>query len=131
MKLHNYKVFLQLFGMIFLAYLLHKWAFFYFNIDTTDFKLGLEKLYLIFSLFAIFATLVLLRVKIKNFDQVGMAFLWVSMLKFGMAFWVAKPLLLSKEGTIFLEKNNFLIVFMLFLAIETIIAIQLVSRKQD
>jgi hypothetical protein len=131
MKSHNYKVFVALFGMIFLAYLLHKWVFFYFNIDTTDFKLGLEKLYLTFSLFAMLATLVLLRVKIKNFDQVGMAFLWVSMLKFGMAFWVAKPLLFSKENSISFEKNNFLIVFMLFLALETIIAIQLVSRKQD
>jgi hypothetical protein len=131
MKLQNYKIFLKLFGMIFLAYLLHKWVFFYFNIDATDFKLDLEKLYLIFGLFAIFATLVLLRIKIKNFDQVGMAFLWVSMLKFGMAFWVAKPLLFSKQSSISFEKNNFLIVFMLFLAIETIIAIQLVSRKQD
>jgi hypothetical protein len=129
MKLQNYKIFLKLFGMIFLAYLLHKWVFFYFNIDAADFKLGLEKLYLIFSLFAIFATLVLLRIKIKNFDQVGMVFLWVSMVKFGMAFLVAKPLLFSKQSSISFEKNNFLIVFMLFLAIETIIAIQLVSRK--
>jgi hypothetical protein len=128
MASHKYSVFFKLFGMVFLSYFVHKCCFIYFEINPQLFKCPLEVLYAAFSSFALLFTIVLKWVKTKNFDQMGMAFLWGSMLKF-IAFWFYKNFFFSEEKTILFEKNNLLILFVLFLAIETIVAISLLSKK--
>ena len=128
MASHKYSVFFKLFGMVFLAYLVHKCCFIYFEINPQLFKCTLEVLYAAFSSFALLFTIVLKWIKTKNFDQMGMAFLWGSMLKF-IVFWFYKSFFFSEEKTILFEKDNLLILFVLFLAIETIVAISLLSKK--
>lgn len=86
---------------------------------------------LLFLLFFVFSNLILFLVKKvseKSFDNTGMVFMMATFVKTGAVYFIIKPILSLPNNQI--EKTNCLIVFMCFLAIETIITIGILNKKQ-
>lgn len=97
-------------------------------------KLAQEKFYFptafLFLLFFVFSNLILFLVKKvseKSFDNTGMVFMIATFVKTGIVYFIIKPILNLPNHQI--EKTNCLIVFMCFLAIETIITIGILNKK--
>jgi hypothetical protein len=86
---------------------------------------------LLFLLFFVFSNLILFLVKKvseKSFDNTGMVFMMATFVKTGVVYFIIKPIISLPNNQI--EKTNCLIVFMCFLAIETIITIGILNKKQ-
>ena len=84
-----------------------------------------EVVYGFFAASSIVIVAILLRVRQRNIDSVGQAFLLLTCVKAGAAYLVVRPAL--EPGHDF-EKLNFFIVFAIFLAIETVISIRILNR---
>lgn len=85
-----------------------------------------------YLLFSLGSTLVLTVVHIvyqRNKDIVGMSFLLVTMVKFILAGIIGRPLW-SGDGSSRMAQWNFLALFLLFLAIETVLTIRILNKKQ-
>ena len=85
----------------------------------------------LFLIFFVFSTLILFIVKKvseKSFDNTGMVFMIATFVKTGIVYFIVKPIINLPNHQI--EKTNCLIVFMCFLAIETIITIGILNKKQ-
>lgn len=93
------------------------------------FHLSILVLYVIYFVFSKIILFVLIQVSKKNFDNVGMTFLVITSVKMAISFFIVRPILnSSEENTI--EKANFFFIFILFLAIETLITIRLLNKNQ-
>lgn len=86
-------------------------------------------LYLLYIIFSKIILFVIVKVSEKNFDNTGMTFLVCTTIKMAVSYFILRPVLnLPTENTI--EKVNFFFIFILFLAIETLITIRLLNKKQ-
>tara|TARA_R110000868_G_scaffold346234_2_gene607283 strand:- start:223 stop:615 length:393 start_codon:yes stop_codon:yes gene_type:complete len=130
MNIQSFKPLFNLTGLAILAYIIHRTAFHFLVIDDLNFYYSLEKLYLLFYVLSIIVFTILLKVKEKSFDNVGMSFLLSTSVKMIFCFLILKPLLKSTASENTLEKTNFFVIFILFLAIETILTIRLLNEKQ-
>ena len=130
MNLKTYKPLLGLLVLAVLAYVLHKLAFYFLKINTLTFYYSIETLYLMFLGLSILVFIVLLKVKEKSFDNVGMSFLLGTSIKMVVCYVILRPLLLVSNSSIAIEKNNFFVMFILFLTIETILTIRILNEKQ-
>ena len=63
--------------------------------------------------------------------NVGFIFLFLTTFKMGVAYVFLKPILKAHLANPSIEKINFLVVFLLFLTIETWITIQLINTKKQ
>lgn len=113
-----------------LAYLIHRVIFYALEINDTPFYYSIETLYLLFLVLSIMVFVVLLKVKERSFDNVGMSFLLSTSVKMIVCYVILKPILqvTNEENT--LEKINFFMMFIIFLAIETILTIRILNEKQ-
>ncbi|WP_264520064.1 hypothetical protein [Flavobacterium sp. N1994] len=87
-------------------------------------------LYLLFMLFSMVIVFILMKVKEVMMNSVGYAFLAFTTLKMAIAYLLLRPIIhihLPKTPT---EKMNFFVVFIYFLAIETILTIRILNNKQ-
>lgn len=116
--------------LVFLIYLLHKAIFYVFNIKDNNFEYSLELLYLFFFILSIIIIKILLIVKKKSFDNVGMSFLLATSVKMIFCYLILRPLLQIPETQNPTERINFFVLFIVFLAIETLFTIRLVNEKQ-
>lgn len=130
MNLKNYKPLLSVLVLSASAYLLHKIVFYILKINDSAFLYSIETLYLIFLGLSVLVITVLLKVKERSFDNVGMSFLLGTSIKMIFCYLFLKPILQSSNVNISIEKKNFFIMFILFLAIETIITIRILNEKQ-
>lgn len=130
MNLKKLFPFLILFGVTFLLYLIHKMVFYSFHINEDEFHYSLETLYLFFLFLSGIIFGILLTIRKKNFDNVGMSFLLVTTAKMGFCYLILRPLLQSTNLNNPIEKINFFILFIVFLIIETLFTIRLVNEKQ-
>jgi hypothetical protein len=130
MNLKNYKPLLSVLVLAALAYILHKIVFFVFKINDYAFFYSIEMLYLVFLGLSIVVVTVLLKVKERSFDNVGMSFLLGTSIKMIFCYLLVKPILQASNVNSSFEKKNFFIIFILFLAIETIITIRILNEKQ-
>ena len=130
MILKNYKDFLFLIISVLLAYVVHKLIFYFFKINQEVFYYSLEQLYVLFFILSFGIILILLKIKKRNFDQVGMSFLLLTSIKLGVYYLFLKPILNSKQYNIATEKTSFFALFILFLTIETVVTIRILSEKQ-
>jgi hypothetical protein len=73
---------------------------------------------------------VLLKVKERSFDNVGMSFLLTTSIKMIVCYLILKPILQVTFQNNAVEKKNFFMMFILFLAIETILTIRILNEKQ-
>lgn len=122
--------FLTLLGIAFLLYVIHKMVFYSFNINQEPFHYSLETLYLFFFVLSVIIFKVLLTIKERSFDNVGMSFLLVTSIKMVFCYLILRPLLQVPKPNDPTEKINFFILFIVFLTIETLFTIRLVNEKQ-
>ena len=122
--------FLTLLAIAFLLYVIHKLVFFGFSIHQETFHYTLETLYLFFFILSAIIFKVLLIIKEKSFDNVGMSFLLVTSIKMVFCYLLLRPLLDTPKPNNPTERINFFMLFIVFLAIETLFTIRLVNEKQ-
>ncbi|MEL1246000.1 hypothetical protein AAEO56_17130 [Flavobacterium sp. DGU11] len=65
----------------------------------------------------------------KSKDNTGYIFVGATLLQMGLCYLMLRPILAMGDAARF-EKINFFIVFLLFLAIETLLTIRLLNNKQ-
>jgi hypothetical protein len=112
------------------SYFAHQYLFEVMKISTKDFSYSLLSLYLFFGIFSIVLRVVLFQVRSQNFDLVGMSFLIVTTVKMMTCFVFVRPILKSISSTSGIEKINFFMLFIVFLAIETLVTIRILNEKQ-
>ncbi|MNF25602.1 hypothetical protein D3C84_62220 [compost metagenome] len=130
MDLKNYKPLLYILFFAGAAYLLHKMIFSALKIDEEHFYYSLETLYLLFFVLSITIMFIILKVKERSFDNVGMSFLLATSVKLILSGIILKPLLQLSNQMDTIQKKNFFAIFILFLAIETILTIRLLNKKK-
>lgn len=130
MILKNYKSFLFLLISVVIAYVLHKLIFYIFKISQETFYYSLERLYAVFFVLSFVIIFILLKIKERNFDQLGMSFLLLTSSKMVFYYFLLKPILKIRLYDIQTEKINFFVLFVLFLTIEVVVTIRILSEKQ-
>jgi hypothetical protein len=130
MNLKKLYPFLTLMGISLLLYGIHKLIFYVMKIKQEQFHYSLEALYLLFFLLSSIIFVVLLKIKEKSFDNVGMSFLLATSIKMVFCYLILRPVLQIPKSNNPTERINFLILFIVFLAIETLFTIRLVNEKQ-
>jgi hypothetical protein len=115
-----------------IAYLIHKGVLFLFTgqYNQNDFIYSLELLYGFFFISSALIITILLIIMQKNVNNVGFVFLLLTTLKMGIACFFLKPILDTFTEHQKIEKINFFIIFTLFLAIETVISVRMLNKKQ-
>lgn len=121
---------ISLLVVIGIFFALHTLLFYALNISTLSFTYTLMELYVYFAFFTLLIVFVLLWVKTKSFDNVGMSFLLATSIKMIFCYLILRPVLRLSGPENTLEKINFFGVFILFLVIETIFTIYLVNEKK-
>jgi len=132
MKAVEFKLLLKMFFFSALFYGIHKFVFAQFlpiNVEQ-KFVYSLELLYCFFFFSSVLISVILFAVNKKNINNVGFTFLFLTVAKMGIAFFFLQPILHSTETQIAIEKKNFLAIFLIFLAIETVVAVKILNNKQ-
>ena len=100
-----------------------------FNQNFKLFSYSLETIYTVLCVFSVIILVTLLIVNSRNKDVVGLTYLLITSIKAGIIFFIFSDIIgSSNKNTV--ERINFFIVFILFLAIETLITIRLLNKKQ-
>jgi hypothetical protein len=133
MNLKQYQSILNLLLFSGISLLVHECFFYVIGLNQVEsqFIYSLPRLYSFFFLLSAVILFILIKVNQVSSTHVGLTFILLTTFKMGIAYVFLKPILkvnLSHSG---LEKINFLIVFLLFLAIETLITIRLINNKQE
>ena len=100
------------------------------SISSQNYQYTIGTLYTIFTLFSVFIISILIHIGRKSIDNVGYTFLLITSVKMVAAYFLLRPILASDSDSAKFEKFNFFIIFLLFLAIETIISIRILNNKQ-
>lgn len=100
-----------------------------FNQNFKLFSYSLETIYTVLCVFSIIILVILLIVNSRNKDVVGLTYLLITSIKAGILFFIFSDIISSSNKNS-VERINFFIVFILFLAIETLITIRLLNKKQ-
>lgn len=132
MNLKKLRPILETVTISFLVYLLHK-VFLWLNASNPKFQnfhFTLEMVYGFFFICSVLIVLILIKVKEKNIDSVGFAFIWATLIKMGFSYALLTAISQSGNPNVRVEKINFFIIFALFLTIETIITIRFLNNKQ-
>src|SRR6187402_2884278 len=122
--------FLALSGITILLCLIHNLIFYVFNINHDQFHYSLETLYFVFFILSAIIFKVLLTVRERSFDNVGMSFLLATSIKMIFCYLILRPILQISQSNDSTEKINFFMLFIIFLTIETLFTIRLVNEKQ-
>lgn len=130
MNLKKYKPLLILSALSLIAYVLHQLLFWFFKVNDDAFIYSLKTLYFLFFGLSTIVFVVMLEVKYKSFDNVGMSFLLLTNLKLVVCYILSKPILEVRAFDNTMEKINYFGMFILFLAIETILTIRILNEKQ-
>lgn len=130
MNLKNYKPLVNLPVIAGIAYLLHKFILHSLKINVSEFQYSIEVLYFLFFIMSAVIFIVVLKVKEKSFDNVGMSFLLGTSIKMIFCFLILKPILRTTAYDSTIEKVNFFVMFILFLLIETVLTMRILNEKQ-
>lgn len=130
MDLKNYKPILFLVILAGVAYLFHRLIFHFLGISDHTFRYALETLYGFFLTLSTIVFIVLIKVKERSFDNVGMSFLVSTSIKMVFCYILLKPVLQFNNYDNKIEKINFFVMFILFLAIETVLTIRILNQKR-
>lgn len=125
----NYKPIFYLLCLALGTYIIHKAVFLFTEINTQYFHYSLELLYLSFFAISSLLYFVLLIVKKKNFEIVGMTFLFGTFTQMLLAYLVLQPILKNQIGETNVEKVSFFITFVLFLLFQTLLTVRLLNEK--
>ena len=115
-----------------LAFLGHMLLFqFFFSGRDANFVYSIPVLYGFFALCSTIILFILIRMRQNNLDSVGNTFMLLTFIKMGLAYWMLHPILNATHSEVAAERSNFFVVFLLFLAIETVVAIRLLNKPQS
>ena len=131
-KFDKLKPVLSTFLYALITYIVYQIIFYLFGFNKIAIQFQYSNTFL-FGLFTFLSMLIialLLLVKTKYFDSIGYAFMALTSLKIGLLLFWARPILKSTLAIAKFEKGNFFILFAVFLAIETIVAIRILNNKQ-
>lgn len=133
MNLKNYASIFYFLLFSVTLYILHRSLFYVLgtDIDPTQFHYNLEFLY---AFFAGMGLLIILSLKIvlkSSPDFVGMAFLVATNINLIFSYIVVRPILSKTTGDVKIEKINFFVIFIIFLAMEIVMTAKMLinSRK--
>lgn len=128
----TFKTFLHLFIISIIAFVIN--FFLVENVvpkhELVKWTYSIANLYSMFFVFSVFIMSLLLFVRTKNLDYVGYTYLIVTSVKMGIAYFLLRPILATTTDENSTEKINFFIVFICFLAIETLLTIRILNNKQ-
>ena len=112
-------------------YVLHKLAFYLFEseIKPVNFYFPIEILYAFYIITGVTVLSIAVIVKRSNLDNVGMTFLLATNVNMIFCYLMLRPILAVSAQSNGIEKNNFFMMFIVFLATETIITIRLLNKK--
>lgn len=96
----------------------------------TFFIYSIHLLISFFAFFSIIIVSILKQISKKNINNVGFVFLFITSSKMLFAYLFLKPILNANTITASTEKINFFVIFILFLAIETMLTIRILNNKQ-
>lgn len=115
-----------------LACAIHKLCFYFFVSRAFEdaFVYSILTLYSFFFFFSAAILFSLQKIKEVNIDYVGYSFLLLTSLKIGAAFIFARPIMAINLPKTPIEKLNFFVIFIYFLAIETYLTIRILNNKQ-
>lgn len=99
--------------------------------DLLRWNYSLLFLYTFFFIFSLIILSFLLVVRQKNLDYVGYVFLILTTIKMGVSYFILRPILATSTFNNGIEKKNFFIIFISFLAIETFLTIRILNNKQE
>ena len=131
-KIKEYQPILEILLASFSTFLVHKLVFFfldYYTIEST-FQYSLFQVYLFFLFCSVCIVFILIQVKKRDLDNVGNGFLLLTLIKIGIAFLFANPIVSSTSKFKDIERMDFFIVFAVFLTIETMATIGILNNKQ-
>lgn len=131
-KIDALKPLLSTFLYALITYFVYQIIFYLFGFTKveTQLKYSITFLFGLFTFLSMLIIALLLLVKTKYFDSIGYAFMALTSLKIGLLLFWARPILKSTLAIAKFEKGNFFILFAVFLAIETIVAIRILNNKQ-
>jgi hypothetical protein len=95
-----------------------------------NFVYSIPLLYAGFAGFSLLLLFILIKIKANNIDNVGYSFLFLTSLKMMLAYLFLRPILEAASAKTPTEKMNYFIIFIYFLAIETIVTIRILNNKQ-
>lgn len=126
------RLFLSLTVLSFACYLCHKLAVtaFFPNSKEQQFMYPLEWVYALFFIATALVLWVLIRIKKNNINNVGFSSMLITTIKSGVAAYFFLQVLHAKGNGVAIEKYSFFIVFIIFLAIETVFTISILNKKQ-
>lgn len=132
MDVKKYKPILEIAVIAIPLFIIHKIIFSFSSLANTAemFQYTLEQLYGFFLIASVLIIFALIIIKEKNLDNVGYAFMLLTCIKMAVSYFMLRPILQNVSQSQHSEKFNFFIIFMLFLAIETMIAVRLLNNKQ-
>ncbi len=132
-KIKEYQPIFEILPTSLVAFLVHKLAFFFLDYSTIEnsFQYTLFQVYSFFLICSIFIVLILIQVKKRDINNVGNGFLLLTLLKIGIAFIFANPIVSSTSKFKEMERMDFFIVFAIFLTIETVVTIRILNNKQQ
>lgn len=108
----------------------HLFLFKIIEINTITFTYTLLQLYLFYSSMSLVVVTISILILKKNIDQVGMVFMATTVVKMMICAVAIQPVLAQTTSNIKIEKINFFVLFLIFLAIETLFTIRILNNKQ-
>ena len=133
MNIKPYRPLLILTAISLIALVVHKVIFsFLLSLDLEpQFIYSLPVLYGFFFLLSAAILFILIKVNHVSTTNVGLTFILLTTFKMGIAYVFLKPVLKTNLPHTGLEKINFLVIFLFFLTIETLITIRVINNKQE
>lgn len=92
-----------------------------------SFHYPLPLLYLIFTVLSGLILWIQIKIKKNNSEQIGYVFLLTTSVKMGLCYALLYPILNQDRESLYFEKINFFIIFVLFLAIEVVLTSRLLN----
>lgn len=92
-----------------------------------SFHYPLPLLYLIFTALSGLILWIQIKIKKNNSEQIGYVFLLTTSVKMGLCYALLYPILNQDRESLYFEKINFFIIFVLFLAIEVVLTSRLLN----
>lgn len=114
-----------------MSYCIHQAAFTSAGITLDTFTYSLVSLYVLFGVFSIGVLVTVFQVRKRNFDLVGMSFLIATTVKLMVCSLFLRPIFKSVSTSAAIEKINFFVLFIAFLAIETVVTILILNEKRE
>lgn len=131
MTVVQFRPILEIVALSAIAFVIH-WLLFHFVMVGVEngFQYSLITLYSFFAVCAFLITMTSILIKHVTIDMVGQGFLLTTFIKMFICFGVFYPKLNQETSNNGTELANFIVVFLLFLAMETYITIRILNNKQ-